>query len=97
MRSVNDILKTIRGLMPVLQQRFGVSKLEVFGSFVRGEQQETSDIDILVDFSETTDLFKFIELENYMSDNLGMKVDLVMRETLKPRIKDAILREAVPV
>jgi predicted nucleotidyltransferase len=97
MPSVQEILKKIREQMPALQERYKVSRLELFGSFVRGEQKGKSDIDILVEFSETIDLFMFIELENFLSEKLGAKVDLVMKDTLKPRIKDAILSEAIPV
>jgi len=97
MPSIQEILKKIREQLPALKKRYKVSRLEVFGSFVRGEQKEKSDIDILVEFSETIDLFMFIELEGFLSDKLGAKVDLVMKDTLKPRIKDAILREAIPV
>ncbi len=50
-----------------------------------------------MEFYQTIDLFKYIELENFLSEKLGVKVDLVMNDTLKPRIKDRILKEAVPV
>lgn len=69
----------------------------VFGSYVRGEQKSTSDLDVLVDFSETISLFRYIELEDFLSQQLGVKVDLVMRDALKPRIKDSILKEAIYV
>ena len=62
---------------------------------MRGEQKKDSDLDILVEFNETIDLFEFIQLENYLAEILGCKVDLVMKDALKPRIKDRILREAV--
>ena len=97
MPSIQAILKKIREHLPSMQERYKVSRLEVFGSFVRGEQKDKSDIDILVEFSETIDLFMFMELEGFLSEKLGVKVDLVMKDTLKLRIKDAILREAVPV
>ena len=71
--------------------------MEIFGSYVRGSQKEGSDIDILVEFSDTIDLFEFIALENYLSDRIGLKVDLVMKDTVKPRIRERIFKEAVPV
>lgn len=49
----------------------------------------------MVDFYETIDLFTFVELENYLSEILGVKVDLVMKDALKPRLKEKILSEAV--
>ena len=61
------------------------------------ESKRNSDLDILVEFNETIDLFEFIKLENYLTEILGCKVDLVMKDTLKPRIKDRILNEAVSI
>ncbi|MBA7684699.1 hypothetical protein ES703_93106 [subsurface metagenome] len=62
---------------------------------MRKAEKAKSDIDILVEFYETIDLFEFVELEDFLSEALGVKVDLVMKETLKPRIKNRILKEAV--
>ena len=81
----------------MLKERFKVETIGLFGSYVRGEQKKTSDLDILVDFSETISLFKFVELEDVLTEKLGVKVDLVMRDALKPRIKDSILKEAAYV
>lgn len=80
-----------------LRQKFEVKEIGIFGSYVRGEQKKKSDVDVLVTFYETIDLFKFVELENYLSDILGVKVDLVMKEGIKPRLKERILSEAVYV
>lgn len=79
----------------VLQERYKVRELGIFGSYVRQEQTETSDVDVLVEFSETPSLLKFVNLENYLSDNLGVKVDLVHKGGLKPRIGERILQEVV--
>lgn len=84
-------------MKPELEKCFNVSSLAVFGSHVRGEQKESSDLDILVEFSETPGLLEFIELENYLSATLGIKVDLVLKKALKPNIGKNILSEAVPV
>ncbi|MBI3300821.1 MAG: nucleotidyltransferase family protein [Deltaproteobacteria bacterium] len=91
------LLKILRQQLPLLTARYQVASLSVFGSYVRHEQRPDSDIDILVTFHEPPSLLKFIELENYLTDVLGIKVDLVMKETLKPRIGEHILHEAVPV
>ena len=64
---------------------------------MRHEQSTGSDLDLLVAFHETPGLLKFIELENYLTDLLGIKVDLVIQENLKSRIGKRILREVVPV
>jgi predicted nucleotidyltransferase len=84
-------------LKPDLKERFKVKTIGFFGSYVRGEQKDTSDLDILVDFYKPISLFRFIELEDFLSQQLGVKVDLVMRDALKPRIKDGILNEAIYV
>ena len=80
-----------------LNDRFKVEEIGIFGSYVRERQKKKSDLDVLVSFSETIDLFTFVELENYLSDVLGVRVDLVMKDSLKPRLKDRILNEAVYV
>ena len=64
---------------------------------MRKEQQADSDLDLLVTFHEPPSLLKFIELENYLSDLLGVKVDLVMQSALKPKIGKRILSEVVPL
>jgi predicted nucleotidyltransferase len=81
----------------MLAERYSVEKLEVFGSYVRDEQKADSDLDVLVTFTEAPSLLTFIAIENYLSDLLGLKVDLVMKDSLKPKIGQKILREAIPV
>ena len=80
-----------------LKEHYKVDEIGLFGSYVRNEQHNKSDVDVLVTFIETPDLFQFIELENYLTDLLGVKVDLVMKNGIKPRLKDRILSEAVYV
>jgi len=89
----------LKVLNPVLKKNFSVKTLELFGSFVRGEQTEKSDLDFLVTFSEpnNVDLFKFIELRLFLKDELGVDVDLIEKDTLKPRLKGQILEEAIKV
>ncbi len=81
----------------MLAERYSVEKLEVFGSYVRDEQKADSDLDVLVTFTEAPGLLTFMAIENYLSDLLGIKVDLVMKDSLKPKIGQQILREAIPV
>jgi predicted nucleotidyltransferase len=81
----------------MLRERYSVETLEAFGSYVRSEQKKDSDLDILVTFKEVPSLLTFIAIENYLSDLVGIKVDLVMKDSLKPKIGGQILREAVPV
>lgn len=96
-KNLEEIKRTINGYKLFLKERFKVKSISIFGSYLRSEQSEESDIDILVEFHSTIDLFEFIELENFLSEILGSKVDLVMKDTLKPRIKDRILKEAVNI
>ena len=95
MRNIEEIKKIINEHKPILEERFKVNSIGIFGSYVRKSQKEKSDIDVLVDFYETIDLFEFVELEDFLREILSIKVDVVMKETLKPRIKDRILKEAV--
>ena len=67
----------------------------IFGSYVKNEQDEVSDVDILIEFSEAIDLLTFINLKNYLSELLNVKVDLVMKKALKPNIGKRILKEVV--
>jgi predicted nucleotidyltransferase len=96
-RSLEKILEVLRQQIPMLTERYNVETLEVFGSYVRSEQKKDSDLDVLVTFKEDPSLLTYIAIENYLSDLLGIKVDLVMKDSLKPKIGQQILREAIPV
>jgi predicted nucleotidyltransferase len=97
MKTFEKLKDTLAEHKQELRDRFKVEEIGIFGSYVRKEQKKKSDLDVLVGFSETIDLFRFVELENYLSDILDVKVDLVMKDALKPRLKDRILNEAVYV
>jgi predicted nucleotidyltransferase len=96
-RSLESLLNILRQQIPFLAERYGVETLEVFGSYVRDEQKQDSDLDVLITFKEDPSLLTYIAIENYLSDLLGLKVDLVMKDSLKPRIGEQILSEAIPV
>lgn len=95
--TVEAILATLREHMPALQADYQVKNLWVFGSYVRGEAKKRSDLDVLVEFHQAPSMFKFVRLERHLAELLGVKVDLVMRTALKPRIGERILAEVVPV
>lgn len=97
MDSLARIKATLRHHLPRLEERYQVGSLGLFGSWVRQEQREDSDLDVLVEFTETPGLLAFIDLENELSDLLGVRVDLVMRDALKARLHPRILSEVVPV
>jgi len=92
-KNLSDIMRKLRQLYPLLNEKNRVSSIGIFGSYIRQEHSEASDLDLLVTFDEPPSLFKYIELEYFLSDALGVKVDLVMRDALKPAIRDRILRE----
>ena len=83
--------------MPKLAERYKVKSLGVFGSFTRKAQTRRSDMDILVEFDETPNLFEFMELEEHLSKTLHVQVDLVPRGALKGQIGQRILNEVIPV
>jgi len=95
MKTLEEIKQWLGQHKSLLQERYKIRELGVFGSYIRQEQTEASDVDVLVEFSETPSLLKFVNLENYLSDNLGVKVDLVQKSGLKPRIGERILAEVV--
>ena len=96
-KELDEILLLLRELLPYISQRYYVTSIEVFGSYVRNHQNINSDLDILISFSKTPTLLKFIELKNYLSDKLQLNVDLVMKDSLKPRISQNILNETITV
>lgn len=90
-------MEILRKNLPDLAAQYNVATLEIFGSYVRHEQRKNSDLDILVTFNKPPSLFKFVRLENHLTDILGVRVDLVMKDSLKPAIGKNVLREAVLV
>jgi predicted nucleotidyltransferase len=97
MKDLEAIRQNLQQQFSYLATEYQVESLGVFGSFVRDEQSSDSDVDLLVTFSETPGLLRFIELENYLSDLLDLRVDLVMKTSLKPRVSKHVLAEVVPV
>lgn len=97
MRNIYDIKKVLEENKLALKRSFKVRELCVFGSYVRGEQKENSDIDILVEFSEPVGFFTFLDLEEHLSQLLDVKVDLVSKKALKPRIGRHILQEMIQI
>ena len=96
-KQIDELRSILRRELPSLAHRYAVRSLGLFGSYVRHENRPDSDLDVLVSFDQTPSLLRFIEVENHLSDLLGVKVDLVMRDALKPHIGQRILAEVVPV
>jgi len=94
---IEEIKKIIKEHRKVLEKKYKLKKIGIFGSYVRGEALQESDLDILVELGDGIGLLKFIELEEYLSSILGLKVDLVEKDGLKTRIGSYILKEVVYV
>lgn len=94
-KNLEEIKRILRENKEVLKKEFKIKKIGIFGSYVHNRQKEESDVDILVEFEEVPSLLKFIHIENYLSELLGVKVDLVTRNALKPYIGKIILKEVM--
>jgi len=90
-------MNLLREKMPQLKESYQVESLAVFGSYLQQNEDEESDLDLLVEFRQTPTLFQFIRLENYLTELLGVEVDLVMKDSLKPSIGEGVLKETEPV
>jgi predicted nucleotidyltransferase len=93
--SLERIRRVLKRNLPMLRERYHIQSLGLFGSYVRREQSADSDLDLLVTFSEVPSLLRFVALENELCDLVGVQVDLVMRDALKPRLGRRILEEVV--
>jgi predicted nucleotidyltransferase len=91
MKTREEIKETLKKAKPILQEKFKVKEIGIFGSYVRGEESEESDVDILVEFSEPVG-WEFIDLKEFLEEILGRKVDLVTVRALKPQLRDKILK-----
>ena len=91
--SLEQIKTILHSHREEMERDFFVKEIGVFGSYVRGEAKEGSDIDLLVEFSQPVDFFEFLELEERLQEWLGAKVDLVTKKALKPHIGRQILSE----
>ena len=95
MKKVEEIKKIIKNHKNILKDDYGVTEIGLFGSYIKRNQGDTSDVDILVDFQEPIDLFTFVHLKNQLSELLGENVDLVTKKALKPKIGERILSEVI--
>jgi len=95
-------MKTIEGLKQTLaehkleiKKKFKVKSIGIFGSYVRNEQKKRSDVDVLVEFVEPVGMFDFLDLEEYLQNIFQLKVELVSKKALKPKIGEYILKEVI--
>jgi predicted nucleotidyltransferase len=99
MNELAEIKRILQAERPYLAQKYGVTEIGVFGSYVRGEQRPDSDLDILIELEDPPriSLLGLVNLENYLSDLFGVKVQVAIKKNLKPRLSPYILREVVMV
>ncbi|MCG2723781.1 nucleotidyltransferase family protein [archaeon] len=93
-KTLKEIETVLKENKQILNEKFKVREIGVFGSYARGEESKKSDIDILVEFYEPVG-WEFIDLKEYLESILGKEIDLVTRGALKPQLKAGILKEVV--
>ena len=97
MRTKDYILPILRHLKTEIQATYKVKELGVFGSVMRGEEGQNSDIDVLVEFREDASLFDLVGLALFLEEKLNRKVDVVSKRALRAEIREAVLREVAAV
>jgi predicted nucleotidyltransferase len=90
-----DLLAKLKELKPTLAARYKAKEIGLFGSFARGEQGASSDIDVLVEFEEEADLFDLIGLSLHLEEALQRKVDVVPKRALRTELRESVLQEIV--
>ena len=94
MNKLIEIKQKLKNLKPQLEKEYFIKQIGIFGSYLREEQTKESDIDVLVEFKKPVSLLKIISLENYISDILEIKVDIVPKNNIRKELKKHILKEA---
>lgn len=97
MKTLDEIRQVISQHREVLEEKYGIAVVGVFGSYVRGEQRHKSDIDLLADILRPISLLELVGAEIYLSEVLGEKVDLVPKRNVREELRDVILKEAVSI
>jgi predicted nucleotidyltransferase len=97
MRTVEEIKDILQAHWGELAERYRVRTIALFGSYARGEQTLQSDVDLLVEFETKPDLLKFVNMEAYLEELLGVEVQLTTIEALRPKFRERVMREAIPL
>jgi uncharacterized protein len=92
-----EVLRILHEKRGELAEKYGVKSLALFGSVARDEARPGSDVDLLVEFNRPVGLFAFIGLQQFLESVLNCKVDLGTPRSLKPRLKESVLQEAIHV
>ena len=94
LKQIQNILASSKG---ELRKRYNVKELGIFGSYARGQQKKSSDVDILVKFKPNASLFDFVGLGNYLEEKLKIKVDVVSERGIRPELKSNIIKGVLKV
>lgn len=97
MKTLDEIRAVIRAHQEEIHARYKARVVGVFGSYVRGDQRPDSDLDVLAAFGPEASLLDLGGAQVMLSELLGIKVDLVPQEDVRPELKETIASEAVPV
>lgn len=96
-KPLEQVSKILKKNADFLQDFYNVKKIGVFGSVLRGDYKNASDIDVLIELKKPISMFKFIELEDYLSKILKKKVDLATKAAIKPAIREEVFKDTVYV
>jgi len=94
---IRELLQSNRNEILRIASAHGARNMRVFGSVARGESRGDSDVDFLVEFEPGTSLLQHAAMIAELEDLLGISVDVAPEKTLKERVRDRVLREAVPL
>jgi len=95
--NAQDIVTKLKELKPIIAARYKVREISLFGSFVRGEQEASSDIDLLAEFEDNADLFDLIGLALYLEEILQRQVDVVPKQALRAELRESVLQQVVTI
>jgi hypothetical protein len=95
--TITQLKAELSNLMPILVEKYHVKTIEIFGSYARGEHSKKSDLDLLVTFSQPYSLWELLDVKEFLTAKLGLKVDLVPKDSIKPMLKEQITQEAIPI
>ncbi|MBI2651473.1 nucleotidyltransferase family protein [Candidatus Woesearchaeota archaeon] len=97
MRKLKQIQNILASSKAELRKKYNVNELGIFGSYARGQQKKTSDVDILVRFNPNASLFDFVGLGNYLEEKLKIKVDVVSENGIRPELRNNIVKGVLKV
>ena len=97
MKDLNEIKEIIKQHRNIVADKYGIAVVSIFGSYVRGEQEQRSDIDLLADILRPISLLEMVGAEIYLSEVLGVKVDLIPKRAVREELREAIFKETVAI